>query len=51
MVRVGLDIPGSIFCMLTLLSWNRSPSHSRSFSLTHCCRHSKKSGKCAPFSR
>ena len=50
MVRTGLHIPGSIFSMLTLLCWNRSPSHSRSFSLTSCCRQSRNSGKCAPFS-
>ena len=44
-------VPGSIFCMLTLLSWNRSVSQSRSLSLTICCRQSRKRGKCAPFSR
>lgn len=47
---VSFHLPGSIFCMLTLLCWNRSVSHSRSFSFTSCCRQSRKSGKCVPFS-
>ena len=42
-------VPGSIFCMLTLLCWKRSVSHSRSFSLAICCRHSRNSGKWVPF--
>lgn len=46
-----LDLPGSIFCMLILLCWNRSASQSRSFSLTICCRQSRNRGKCAPFSK
>lgn len=47
---VGPVLPGSIFCMLILLCWKRSESQSRSRSFISCCRQSKNSGKCAPFS-
>lgn len=43
-------LPGSIFCILTLLCWKSSVNHSRSCNLASCWRQSKKRGKWVPLS-
>lgn len=48
--QVSILLPGSIFCILTLLCWKSSVNHSRSCNLANCWRQSRKRGKWVPLS-